>query len=66
MAQRLYVRIILPLLKVKKQMKAFKSRIAFICKIKYSFKIINQFYAIRFIISAVDMHERGLWLENAK
>jgi hypothetical protein len=47
-------------------MSAFTSRIAFICKIKYSFKIINQFYAVRFIISAVDMHGRGLWLENAK
>jgi len=47
-------------------MSAFKSRIAFIRKIKYSFKIINQFSATRFIISAVDMHERGLWLENAK
>jgi hypothetical protein len=47
-------------------MSACKSRIAFIYKSKYSFKIINQFYAIRFIISAIDMHERGLWLGNAK
>lgn len=47
-------------------MYACNSRIAFMCASKYSLKIINQFYAIRFIISAVDMHERGLRLENAK
>jgi len=65
-AQGLYFSSIFPALKVKKKMSALKCRIAFICRVKYSFKIINQFYATRFIISGVDMHERGLWLENAK